>query len=161
MRTLEVSGRSVIVDDGDYEVARHMALFVTDHGYVRYFTRGGQKVRKKRYFHQFVTGANGRDGRVDHINGNKLDNRRENLRVVTAHENGTNRHKLNRNNRSGIRGVCFNKAACQKHKPWKATIYAHYRTMNLGHFATMEEAVAVRLQAEPLYFGEVRPEVSA
>ncbi len=161
MKTVQATGRDVIVDDADYEMARHLAMFVdSSTGYARYHTIGSAKARKRKYVHTLITGPVPAGCVVDHINGNKLDNRRDNLRIVTPNTNQANRHKLNRNNRSGIRGVCFNPGN-SPFRPWKATIYANYRTVNLGYFETIEEAAAVRKLAEPLYFGESCPEVSA
>jgi hypothetical protein len=76
--------------------------------------------------------------KVDHINGDKSDNRRINLRVVTHKDNIDNRTKLNKNNTSGVRGVYFRKDV-QK-RPWAAQ-YAHLgKHVSLGSYATIEEA---------------------
>lgn len=47
---------------------------------------------------------------IDHINGNRLDNRKCNLRIVPYHKNSSNRTKKNINNSSGYQNVIFNKA---------------------------------------------------
>jgi hypothetical protein len=44
---------------------------------------------------------------TDHINHDTLDNRKANLRAVTASKNGMNRNGANRNSRLGIRGICL------------------------------------------------------
>jgi hypothetical protein len=97
---------------------------------------------------------------IDHINGIKLDNRRENLRVVSASVNQANRKRLNRNNRSGMRGVSFSLKASPRN-PWKAQIMANRRQIHLGLFATKEEAVAARVAAEIQYYGEECPREAA
>lgn len=75
---------------------------------------------------------------VDHINGDKSDNRIENLRVVTPSCNGLNRHKPNRNNTSGIRGVSFD----SRRHSWLAQICIDGRYSYLGRFKTREQAAA-------------------
>lgn len=82
------------------------------------------------------------DGEVDHINGDRRDNRISNLRVVTTTENRRN-IAIPKSNTSGIIGVGFRRGT------WRATIAAgDGRHVELGTFATKEEAAAARLGAE-------------
>lgn len=73
---------------------------------------------------------------VDHINGNTLDNRRDNLRVVTHAINGKN--TPGRGGTSKYRGVSWDKARGQ----WRAQAKLDFRAKFLGRFDTEEEAVA-------------------
>ena len=88
---------------------------------------------------------------VDHINHNRLDNRRENLRICSPQENSMNAGK--RHNSSGIMGVSWDK----ENNKWKAQIRINGRNKNLGRFNTIEEAAEARRQAEIEYFGEFAP----
>lgn len=73
---------------------------------------------------------------VDHINGNGLDNRRENLRVVTDSQN-TQNQRIKSSNKSGYKGVFWHK---QRNK-WVAQIGIENRQIYLGSFSNIEEAV--------------------
>ena len=86
---------------------------------------------------------------VDHINGNGLDNRKENLRIVTKRENSIN-SKIQSNNTSGVKGVALDKSRGK----WIVQIMIDKKSKNLGRFDTFEEAVKVRKDAEKLYYGE-------
>ena len=90
---------------------------------------------------------------VDHINGNKLDNRRVNLRVATYTQNQANRHRLNRNNSSGHRGIVW-MAAWGK---WRAQIMANRKAYHLGLFVDLESAIQARREAELRLWGETCP----
>lgn len=80
---------------------------------------------------------------IDHINGDKLDNRLINLRNVTQKTNMSNAAMWSHNT-SGQTGVMFDKRA----KKWKSYIKVASKMINLGHFAEFENAVASRLAAE-------------
>ncbi len=86
---------------------------------------------------------------VDHINGNTLDNRKENLRRCS---NGANIRKgrVRTTNNTGCSGVT--KRLDRKRNPWAARIKVNYKQMTLGHFRTYEEAVFVRKEAERKYW---------
>jgi hypothetical protein len=80
---------------------------------------------------------------TDHINGDTLDNRKENLRVATREENGRNRGK-SKTNTSGFKGVCYVKKKKgminELSKPWMAKTKYNGKYIYLGMFATPEEA---------------------
>ena len=76
---------------------------------------------------------------TDHINGIKLDNRWDNLRSVTHSENMRNA-KCAKNNTSGFTGVSWDK---DKDK-WAAHINVNGKKMNLGFFASIEDAAMAR-----------------
>ena len=72
---------------------------------------------------------------IDHINGNRLDNRIENLRIATYAENQWNAKKRIDNN-SGVKGVCWHKAS----KRWMAQIKQNKRLFYLGTYDSIKEA---------------------
>lgn len=84
---------------------------------------------------------------VDHINGDKLDNRRENLRLRSRSEQMRNGNDGARStNKSGHRGVSYVKSRERFGKPWMAYVTVNYKTKNLGWYATVEEAAEARRQ---------------
>lgn len=85
----------------------------------------------------------------DHINGNGLDNRRENLRLATSAQNNMNKSKQT-NNHSGYKGVVFHKQSGK----WRARIYVDGKQKSLGLFATPELAHRAYYQAAIEYFGD-------
>lgn len=104
----------------------------------------------------YVTGSFPPDGMlVDHANGNRADDRWENLRLATPQQNARNRG-LCRRNKSGKVGVCIG----QKPGTWEATITINNRTRLLGRFECLGDAVAVRCEAEKHYFGDFARRVS-
>ncbi len=107
------------------------------------------------YLHRFIVWAIPKGEVVDHINGNALDNRRDNLRIVTVTVNAANRHYMHRRNTTGVRGVIFDKRG--REKPWSARIFANWKNYSLGTFATIEEATLARQHAELKYYGELCP----
>ena len=72
---------------------------------------------------------------VDHIDGNKENNRIENLRAASATENQQNR-RIGRVNSSGVKGVCWHK---QRGK-WLARVKINGKQVSAGLFSTLEEA---------------------
>lgn len=80
---------------------------------------------------------------LDHINGDRTDNRIVNLREVTRGENQQNQRRRT-DNTSGVTGVSWYAAQGK----WVAEIYVGGRKKNLGYFNTFDEAVAARKQAE-------------
>jgi hypothetical protein len=84
-------------------------------------------------------------GVIDHINGDRTDNRIANLRDVPVGVNAQNRRAPQTNSRSGVLGVCWK--ACRSR--WLAQIKTNgQRTKVLGTFRTKEEAEAAYLAAK-------------
>lgn len=82
------------------------------------------------------------EGEIDHINGDKSDNRIANLREVSRQCNSTNKHKY-RSNTSGVTGV-------YKRRPgvWAAQIRVEGKCIHLGYHRSMVSAAKARLDAE-------------
>lgn len=145
----------ILYDKGHNEVARTLIdLEYVDvvKDYKWYSKQEGYVFNNKvGYLHQFI--MNPPDGMVvDHINHNPLDNRKENLRICTQHENTMNKSTYC-NNTSGILGVNWSK----QNGKWLARIQVDGKHIYLGYYDTLEEAAEVRRQAEIEYFGEYAP----
>lgn len=94
------------------------------------------KTRLKFLHHYILPKINEKD--IDHINKNKLDNRKENLRYATRSENMFN-VGIRKNNTSGFNGVFYFKFG-KRIKRWKAQLKINYQSIHLGYFLTKEEA---------------------
>ena len=123
-------GLTAIVDDEDYDhVAQYKwyASVQRDKFYVRRSSPGNTNY--KIYLHRYLMEPP-KGFVVDHINGDPLDNRKVNLRVVTVKENNDNQKKQ-RESESGYRGVYR-----QSRNTWVAV----YKRRRLGVYATKEAA---------------------
>ncbi len=152
-RRLILDGGVVLVDECDLERLQGRSVYLGSNGYAYFSTNKTGPVT----LHSFVMGGATPDMHIDHINGNKLDNRRGNLRVVTAQMNQMNRRRLSKSNTSGARGV--SRVASAKWKPWRAQIMVNRRAIHLGMFATRDEAIVARRAAEVEHFGVACPDV--
>jgi hypothetical protein len=84
---------------------------------------------------------------VDHIDGNTLDNRKQNLQIITHRQNSLKR-KMQKNNTSGYRGVVQNK------NKWISQIGSNGKYYHLGNFDTKEKAALVYNEKAKEFFGE-------
>lgn len=82
---------------------------------------------------------------IDHINGNSIDNRIENLRDVTSKENSRNL-SISSYNKTGVMGVNLTSRG-----RFRARIIVHGKETALGCYSTLEEAAAARKEAEIKY----------
>lgn len=127
----------------DYALIKDIYWNKTNAGYLR-----GYKNKTKKWIHRMV--INKKENEViDHINRNRLDNRKENLRICTQQENTFNSN-LSKNNTSGIIGVYLRKDT----KKWDSKLMLDRKSISLGCYNTKEEAIIARLNAEIKYFGK-------
>lgn len=87
---------------------------------------------------------------IDHINGDRTDNRPSNLRPATNQQNAGNVTRMFRHNTSGYRGVSLNR----KTGKWHAQIKLFGKQTYLGRFDTPEDAAEVYAAAADKHFGE-------
>ncbi|ARL91005.1 HNH endonuclease [Burkholderia pseudomallei] len=132
-------GLVAVVDDEDFDLLNSFTWHFTLGYAVRHLERPGSGVyRTTERMHRMIMGVGPGtiDKRqVDHINGNKLDNRKSNLRVCTNAENGRNRG-AQKNNSSGYKGVCWHPQSGK----WRARIKVDGRQISLGLHASAEAA---------------------
>ena len=158
----ELSDEYMLVDDEDYEMIMEASRSYTKTGKLR------KSSGKWRLFHPtpnlkyavaysgaYIDRSNGRSQvlvhrlimgspegmHIDHINGNALDNRKQNLRVCTRSQNAMNK-KLRSDSTTGYKGVYKEKNPAYKN-PYKAAAGipgTSGKKKTLGHFATAQEA---------------------
>lgn len=116
-------------------------------------TAGRRPDRRVELLHRFLLDLSPGDERqVDHVNGDRLDNRRANLRVVTADENRRNRG-VSTSAPSPYKGVGY-RADSKRRKRWSAHIHASGRLISLGTYLTPEEAARAYDAAARIHHGE-------
>lgn len=143
-------GQVAIVDSDRYDWAMQWNWHARYSRFTKsfYATRKGRRGEPQAvYLHREILGQP--HARVDHANGNSLDCRRSNLRECTQSQNIANRGPQ-ANNRSGYPGVYWRNDL----NKWTAAIGVMGHKKWLGAFTTKEEAIAARVAAERLYFGE-------
>lgn len=151
---IEVSGHIAHIDPEDYKVfAAHAPWSIcksTSSDHIKYLAK---KVDGKRVFLHRLLLSPSRGQVVDHVSGDGLDNRRCNLRLCEQMRNLQNR-KIARHNKSGFKGVYLDSRRDSSRKPWRAEISANRQRINLGAYATPEDAAKVYDLAAVIYHRE-------
>jgi len=91
---------------------------------------------------------------VDHINGDKLDNRKQNLQICTVKKN-SRKSQFRLTNKSGHSGVFW--YYYNNVNKWVAQIIVDYKTIHLGYYDDIKDAIKAREKAEIKYFGDFKP----
>ena len=127
-------GKVALVDDADYWwLLKFRWYYSASTGYARANLGANKKANMHQLLLPRVEGL-----MADHINRDKLDNRRVNLRLVTKSEN--NRNKMQHDNRSGFIGVVQHKTNGR----WIAQASLNNRNYYIGSYGTPEEAAVAR-----------------
>lgn len=132
-------GYSTLVDDEDYELLAASKWFamVTRPGNVYACTANKKEKGKSIRMHRLLMNAKPSEI-VDHINGNRLDNRRANLRLCNHSQNMVNR-KSRKNTSSKYLGVSLQYKG-ENHTLWCTIVGKNGRTVYQAYFKSEEEA---------------------
>lgn len=143
------TGGFTIVDDDFPNYAPIKGWTADSRGYVlRHFWKLNKV--KVVLIHRLIMNAPS-DKEVDHIDGDRANNLRSNLRLCTHHENQRNRKKLNKNNSSGVKGVYLDRRT----GTYYAQVSINSKAYNVGsRFKTIEEAADCRDAAAKKMHGD-------
>jgi len=137
-----------IVDDKDFEYLNQFRWYADSCGYVRKFNKKNEEY----LMHRFILNAPINKS-IDHINGNKLDNRKSNLRICSHQQNCWNKPPQ-KNALSKYKGVAKRVFTGVKTTTitWRARITYNNKTINLGDYKKeIDAAKAYNEKALELY----------
>ena len=151
MKIMMANGTEFLIDEQDHAFVRQHKWHLS-HGYAK--TSPSRKITGSKsnicwYLHRVLLNPE-KHLEVDHINGDRLDNRRSNLRIVTKKQNRTSRHVTRSN--TGFKGVKIHKNC--KIKKYAARITKDGKEISLGYFRDPREAAAAYNIAATELFGE-------
>ena len=148
-RVYFTDGSSFLIDSEDLPAVSRYTWFRGKRGYpIAHTSRRSANPHKTFPLHRFL--MNPQEGYdVDHISGDKMDNRRSNLRICTHQENMFNQ-ALRSNNTTGFYGVSKNK----KTGNFEAYLHIDGKKKYLGTFMSAAKAAEKRDEAAKHYFGE-------
>jgi len=134
MKEILVSGLVALVDDEDFVKVSDFKWTLHSRGYATAYAGGGRRDQKYVLMHQLIVSS---EADIDHRNGNKLDNRKQNLRPATRSQNNANRKAQPHS--SKYKGVRWHR----QNKKWTAQIGVDGKSKYLGSFVSEEEAAQV------------------
>ena len=144
-------GKVALVDDEDYEYLNKFKWNAYECGNTFYARRSITVSKNKQtviYMHRFIMKPN-KAMVIDHLDGNPLNNQKNNLRICTHAENMRNRKK-NVNNKSGYKGVSLDKNL----NKFRCKLYMNGKTIQIGYFINPIDAARAYNEAALKYHGE-------
>jgi len=146
MKQIKTKTEIILVDDEDFDELNKYVWRINNFGYA-YREQWKNNKGKKILMQRQILGKLSIGMVTDHIDRNKLNNQRSNLRICTQSENIFNSPKK-KNNKSGHVGVRF----YHQIGKWEAYIMKNWKKYNLGDFDTQEEAIKARKNGEKLLY---------
>lgn len=139
-----------LVDDQDYDLVKDHRWIWHNYGYA--YCRKGTG-HKSLLMHRLILGLDFGDKRqADHIDGNRLNNVRSNIRIVTAHEQKRNVKSLSR--MRGKQTTSRYRGVCKKGSRWEAKIQHNGKTVYIGRFVDEKAAAQAYDLYSAILFGE-------
>jgi len=129
-------GKLALIDNEDFEYLNQWKWHWDGEYAARTIKFNG--ITHKITMHRLILNNIPKGKESDHINRDKLDNRRNNLRIVSNAENQMNKN-LQKNNRSGVRGICW----YGKYDKWQTRIGFGGKKMFLGYFSNIKDAIEI------------------
>jgi hypothetical protein len=151
---LQVKNGAVLIDDKDVALLTGYKWYIGSHGYAyAALNLGSRESQQKVYMHRLIAGAQ-KWQIVDHINHDKVDNRRQNLRIVDRKGNQANRVKTAILTTSKYKGVSLYVRPGRQPR-WRASIGTGVggRPRFIGYFGSEEEAALAYNAKAKNYFG--------
>lgn len=139
------AGKVTLVDDADLPLLSAFRWTLGRSGYARTHVKKADGRTTTVDLHRLLTDARG-GLYQDHVNGNRLDNRRCNLRPATVQQNAANK-KVHRNSKTGLKGV---RRAGQR---FQAVIHRNGKQHHLGYYPTAQLAAAAYNGAARALYG--------
>lgn len=144
-------GKETVVDDDQLDFLNKWDWFA--HGKARVYAARNHYITRTNvktvFMHRALMNLPiGRTPGVDHVNGDGLDNRLENLRLCNQSQNGANR-RVQKNSSSRIKGVHYRPDL----KKWRALIKANGKLKHLGLFDSPERAAQAYREAAIEVYG--------
>lgn len=128
------------IDKEDFNKVKNYKWGICSQGYAKTTIIQKKERKKAFYLHQLIIGKK-QNFITDHINRDKLDNRKQNLRHCTHQQNMMN---------SVNKGCNWLK----ENKKWRALIVVNGKNIHLGLFTNKKEAILIKRKAEKKYFGK-------
>lgn len=150
-KVFDDKGNSFEIDKEDLKRITPYRWYKNDSEYwiAQMYPQGKRKLQR---LHRFIMNAKSGDI-IDHIDRNRSNNKKNNLRFCSPSQNSMN-SSMSKQNSSGFIGVSYYKASdC-----WESHIGVEGEKKELGHYKEKREAVIARLKAEKEYFGEFAPQ---
>lgn len=141
-------GKFALVDDADYADLSRFKWYIANTGYVYSYPASWRDGVSPVAMHRYIMNPPSRKV-VDHVNSDKLNNTRQDLRIATPSENTANSRPSTKSS-SKYKGVHWNTNKAR----WVASITVNYKQIIVGQFVTQREAALAYNDAALHHFGE-------